>query len=821
MFNPDERSPFVEDTYHGSVDRTFDLLHMTLRVSFDWPKAHMKGQAQLTMTPYFYPRESVTLDARGFDLHQVGMLNEAGVFSELPYLYESDELTISLPKTYNKGEQFILQIDYTAKPNELQSGGSEAITDDKGLYFINPDGSEKDKPTQLWTQGETESNSAWFPTFEQTNERMTQEIYMTVDARYVTLSNGSLISQTTNADGTRTDLWRMDKPHAPYLVMMAVGEFAVVKDQWEGLEVNYYVQPEYAPYAKAIFGNTPEMLTFYSNLFGVRYPWSKYSQIVVEDFVSGAMENTTATVHYGGLHRDSRELLDETDEDIVAHEVMHQWFGDLVTCESWANIPLNEAFATYGEYLWMEYKYGREEADLHLDADLDVYLDESAGKQEPLIRFGYSDREDMFDAHSYQKGGRVLHMLRKILGDEAFFAGLNKYLTDHAFTDVEIDELRMAFEDVSGKDLRWFFTEWFMNPGHPILSVDYFQNEEGGAWTLRVRQLHSNPNTPVYRLPVDVDVYRNGKAVRQRIEIDQREQEFALGSPDADWINFDAEKMILGMVEESKPEAWYARQLSEGPLYKDRADALAYYEGLAEESPEANAMLAKAFDDKFWGIQEWALDSYVLGAGLDPNTLEKIKTLASTHPKSDVRVAALRNIGGLEDPGYAAMFRKAINDSSYRVVSVAMRELARIEPQEAMTLAGQYEDNKNISLAVGVLRIYAQNAGPEKNDFFVRKMEEFDGYERYIVIQAYGSYLARQDNFPAVLEGCQLIMDAAEESPVWWMTQVAQSSIQGVMARYESDKEALGKSDPSYKEQIAALDAQIASLEAILSPEDN
>ena len=174
--------------------------------------------------------------------------------------------------------------------------------------------------------------------------------------------------------------------------MMAIGEFAIVKDKWRGIDVSYYVEPKFEKYARMVFGNTPEMIEFFSQKFGVDYPWKKYSQVVVRDFVSGAMENTTATVHMEALQHDHRYHLDETEEDYISHELSHHWFGDYVTCESWANLPLNESFATYAEVLWREYKYGIDEAEHHLSGDFSSYFAESQTKREPLIRFnGFQD----------------------------------------------------------------------------------------------------------------------------------------------------------------------------------------------------------------------------------------------------------------------------------------------------------------------------------------------------------------------------------------------------------------------------------------------
>lgn len=335
------------------------------------------------------------------------------------------------------------------------------------MYFINHDNSNPRKHQEIWTQGETEASSVWFPTIDNPVEKTTQEIYITVQNKFQTLSNGYLASSKYLDNNMRVDHWVMDKPHAPYLFMMAIGEYSIVQDKWikkdsTELEVNYYVEKKYEPHAKAIFGETPNMLSYFSNLLGVEYPWVKYSQVVVRDFVSGAMENTTATIHGDFLYKTTRELIDGGNEAIIAHELFHHWFGNLVTCESWANLPLNESFANYSQYLWDEHKYGRMEADMNAFEEMEGYfLSAQQGGHVDMIRYDYKNKEDMFDGHSYNKGGRILHMLRTYVGDKAFFASLNDYLTTNAYKTVELANLRLSFEKITGEDLNWFFNQWF------------------------------------------------------------------------------------------------------------------------------------------------------------------------------------------------------------------------------------------------------------------------------------------------------------------------------------------------------------------------
>ncbi len=452
--------------FRGEAEKVNDLVHTKLDVKFDFDKAYMYGKAWITLQPHFYPTDSLTLDAKGMDIQEVSLVS-GNTKKPLKYNYDSLQLHINLGKTFSGGQKYTIYIQYTAKPNEYMATGSTAISDAKGLYFINPKGIVKNKPTQIWTQGETEANSVWMPTIDKPNQKTTEEISITVPSKYVSLSNGLLISQKKNEDGTRTDVWKMDLPHAPYLFFMGVGDFEIIKDTYKGKEVSYYVEKEYAPVARKIFGNTPEMMKFFSGKTGVEYAWPKYAQMVGRDFVSGAMENTTATLHEESAYQDARQLIDENSwEDVIAHELFHHWFGDLVTAESWSNITVNESFADYSETLWNEYKYGKDAGDRINYNAMQAYL-YGAADDKQLVRYYYSDKEDVFDVVSYQKGGRILHMLRNYVGDDAFFASLKKYLTDNKFKTGEAHQLRLAFESVTGKDLNWFWNQWYFGKRTP------------------------------------------------------------------------------------------------------------------------------------------------------------------------------------------------------------------------------------------------------------------------------------------------------------------------------------------------------------------
>ena len=414
--------------YRASRPLDFRLLHTKLDLKPLFESSQMEGKAWIRMQAGFYPVQRLDLDAQGFTIRRLAMRTldmDSNRWIDLSYSYNRKVVSAKLPKTLAGGTRLEIHMEYLASPDSLNAGsGSAAIQGEKGLYFIRPDSVYPEKPLQVWTQGETDHNSCWFPTIDAPNQKMTQEISIRVDTAMVTLSNGIMVGSTPHGDGTRTDQWVHNLPHAPYLAMIAAGKFSVIKDTWRNIPVHYYVEPQYAPLAARIFHRTPDMLDYYSKVLGVDYPWSSYHQIAVRDFVSGAMENTGAVVFGQWAQRSARELVDGSAEGTVAHEMFHHWFGDLVTCESWSNLSLNESFATYGTPLWYEHAYGREEADAALEGNLRDYLAESRRKQVDLIRYYYEDNEDMFDRHSYAEGARILHMLRKEIVDKAFFEAM-------------------------------------------------------------------------------------------------------------------------------------------------------------------------------------------------------------------------------------------------------------------------------------------------------------------------------------------------------------------------------------------------------------
>ena len=659
--------------YRGSYPRLTDIEHTRLDLSFNWDSAYVIGKATIDAKPYFYPSDHAILDANGFRFNSVTLVTKDEK-KPLRYTYNGKKLDVQLDKIYTRDQKFTLFIDYVAMPEKLKVGEDISSTGDRGIYFINKDGKDKAIPRQIWTQGETECNSNWFPTINGPQEKMTQEMNITVPNEYVTLSNGTLEYSSLNGNGTRTDSWRQEQPHSTYLTMLAVGNFTITKDVWRDKEVSYYTEPEFASTAKLVFGKTPEMIEFFSNKLGVEYPWDKYSQIVVRDFVSGAMENTTATVFFDKMNMTTGEYLDESHEDIISHELFHQWFGDLVTAESWANLALNESFATYGEYLWDEFKYGRETADVKGLEDMMAYLGGSRKKQVDVVRFNYADREQMFDEVSYQKGGRILHMLRKVVGDDAFFKSLNFYLTSHKFQTAEMHDLRQAFEKVTGQDLNWFFNQWFMASGHPVLAIQTSYDVVNKQAVINIQQKQDLTNTPLYRLPIAVDIYSQNKTERKEIVLDKQSQTFSFPYSSApDLINVDAEKYLLAEKTELKTLSQYVFQYLHAPLFMDRFEAVMMLENM-KNIPLARQTIVKALEDKNWVLRQMAVDFVnELDAKEKASVYQQIKIMAVKDEVSQVRASAVNTLAkAFSAENNAEVFKLTEKDKAPSVVKATL-----------------------------------------------------------------------------------------------------------------------------------------------------
>ncbi|WP_300689625.1 M1 family aminopeptidase [Chryseobacterium sp.] len=698
-----------EKVYRATHTKVTELKHTKLKVNFDYQKEQMNGEEWLTASPYFYPVNELTLDAKGMLIHEVALDNN-GKKSPLKYEYKDDVLKITLDKTYQKNQDYTVYIKYTSRPNEVKQEGSMAINDAKGLYFINAQGTDPDLPTQIWTQGETESSSAWFPTIDKPNQKSTQEIYMTVPDKYVTLSNGVLKDSQKESNNLRTDHWVMDKRHSTYLFFMGVGEYAIVKDKWKNIPVDYYIEKEYEPYAKQIYGNTPEMIDFFSKKMNYDYPWAKYAQISGRNYVSGAMENTTATLHGSDILQKPGQLIDENKwEDTIAHELFHHWFGDLVTAESWSNLTVNESFANYSEYLWNEYKYGKDQADYHLMSDVNMYLHNPGDFKKNLVRFNYASREDVFDLVTYQKGGGILNMLRNYLGDDAFFAGMNDYLRTNEYQNAEAHQLRLSFEKVSGKDLNWFFNQWYFGSGNPKINYTSTFEPVKKQVAVTVTQTQDQP----FEFPLAIDVYDNGKPKRYHVWVNaEAKNTFNFDvSKTPDLLNINADGVLLAEITDTKTPEQNLMQFTNSKEFKSRYQALTGIKDQTGKSSAVVKLLAAALKDPFFRVRIKALELIDL---TNPEQMKalgaEVEKIAVNDPKTLTQAAAIASLAKTKDKKYFPIFEKGVNAVSNAVKANSLSALLTIDPSKASTLADKIDlDGASDELRGQMLPIIVKN----------------------------------------------------------------------------------------------------------------
>lgn len=748
---PNEETPYFTEnfnTYKATRTVFTDLINTKLELKPIWEKAYLEGRATITAKPHFYASDSLFLDAKGMTINSVSM-NGKSVY----YSYKNDELRIKLDRSYTRNETYSITIDYVAKPNERKTTVGNAVTSDKGLYFINPKNEKEGFMPQIWTQGETESNSVWFPTIDSPNMKSAQEIYITVADKYKTLSNGKLVSSTKNSDGTRTDYWKQEKAHSIYLFMIAVGEFSVVEDTYtrkDGTQmtVNYYVEPEWEKQAKAIFGKTPKMIAYFSNLLGVEFPWDKYSQIIVREYVSGAMENTGAVVFGDFCYKTDQELADENDESIVAHELFHHWFGNLVTAESWSNLPLNESFANYSQYLWDEHEYGKDVAQFNKDEDLIGYY--NSGVHRNPIWYYYNHADDMFDAVSYNKGGAILHQLRSYLGDEVFFAGLNLYLTRHAYKTAEMANLRMALEEVSGEDLNWYFNQWFFGADDPTMNISFSYNYEKTKFNLCLEQTQSSPLVvPMTILYVDdagehIEKFKTFKtndtltfAIKGKLQA----------------IVIDPNKDLLGEYTFFSTPEFSIKQFEIATNYRSKKEAIASY--LQRSSSKIDtAFIAKALQDAFYGTQLAVLDEVETSMAMQGKNIEsyisaaKLRQLALNGTHFQVRQTALKlfcEITTISNENKLQLLNElSLKEKSLKVLSSVLEYYLKLSPETATTQIEKFKTYNSSDINYQIGAYYLENNTPGQLSFFKKMYEKSSIREKIGVLMFYGYYVRSQ-----------------------------------------------------------------------------
>ena len=594
----------IRGSEHTRPPRTYDVQHYIIRTRFDVKAKTVYGDATVVLKPLASGFQAFDLDATGMEFESVRLEPDG---KELRWSQPRDKLSITLDRGYSPSDSVAVRIKYSATP-------------ERGIYFIPESPATRyrryAKPAQIWSQGEPEENHHWFPCYDFPDDKATSEQYITTSANELAISNGELLETINNPDGTRTFHWKMDQPHSSYLISLVVGNYVKLSDKYKNIPIEYYTYPGTEVKARNSFAKTPQMMQWFSERFQYEFPFNKYSQTVVANFIFGGMENITATTQ-----ADTEILSSDNDgpslsaDNLVAHELSHSWFGNIATCKDWANLWVNEGFATFFEAAFREHAEGRDAYLEQLRSDADAYFSEDISQyRRPIISGRYQTPVDLFDSTVYKKGGAVVHMLREVVGDEAFWKAANAYLNEFKYQNTDARDVQRVFERVSGKTLDWFFDQWLYKAGYPEIRVRQSYSPQTKQLTLDVEQTQAaDAQTPaVFRLPgVEVEIgTTRGKQI-ERIDITKRVERFTFKVDSRPrMIVFDRGERVLKKLDFPQPRPMQVFQLSNStnPIARlEAAESLSDGAGNALSKDEKNELYRVMRDalknDSFYAVR--------------------------------------------------------------------------------------------------------------------------------------------------------------------------------------------------------------------------
>ncbi len=652
---------------HYARDRKFDVRHIKLDISLDFERNAVYGKSTITLSALSENLGNIEIDAADMSIESVKDVSGRN----LNYEYTGEKIAVFLEKALSPTEECEVSIEYSTIPK-------------RGLYFIKPDDQHLDKPIQVWSHGEDENNRFWFPCYDFPNDRMTSEVLVTVPNKFLVISNGRLLEVSEDRSrGTKTYHWLQEIPHVSYLISIAVGDFAELRDEWHGIPVLYYVQKGREEEAMRCFQKTPKMLDYYSTMLGLQYPYPKYAQVAVADFVIGGQENITATTETDEILHDERAHLDYSADYLVAHELFHQWLGDLITCKEWSHLWLNEAFATYFESLFIQHDQGQDEFDARLLAYYERYLEEAKDKYlRPIVTRRYHEPGELFDRHTYEKGALVLYTLHFVLGERGFWDSIRTYVKKFREKVVETSDLKTTIEEVTGRSMDTFFDEWLFKPGHPELSIKFDWLDESKILRLNVDQVQDTSNgTPTFHFPADIFIL-DGRVERTfKVEISNKQEcfEFTFEEKPTSVV-FDPRNRILKTLKFEKPQHMLLHELKYGRTIWTRIWAARELSRFTN-SNVIQGLRNSVESDPFWAVQQESAKA--LGA---IGTEEALRTLIACrqvkHPKARRGVA--KALGEFRTEIAAeALLPMLTRDESYFVEAEAARSLGKTKSPKA------------------------------------------------------------------------------------------------------------------------------------------
>src|SRR6267378_3284598 len=648
--------------------RDYDLQHSKIALRFDLDQKKILGEVTHSLSILRDVTTKIAFDSVGLTIQSVTLNKTAAKFET-----SADKLIIPLPAAAKPGDKFDIAIRYEGQPA-------------KGIYFILPDKDYPDRPKQIWTQGESEDTRYYLPTYDYPNDRLTTETILTVPASWITVSNGKLMSVTDAGEGLKTWYWKESVPSSTYLITVVAGEFDEVKESWHGIPVSYYAPKGRGERLPINYGRTPAMMELFSKKFGVDYPWEKYAQVMVDDFVAGGMENSSATTNTSTslVHPKLAPEYFTGEDDLISHELGHQWFGDLVTCKDWGDIWLNEGFATFLEAVWTEAHFGKDQADYERWNNAREWFRSGNLWNKPIVRHDFDDSSE-FDGNAYGKGGWVLYMLRHQIGEDAFNRGIKHYLEVNRGKNVVTADLAKAIEETTHTNVDQFFSQWLYGAGAPKFDLSYTYDNEKHQVMLSVKQTQKiEGRVGLFRVPVEVEITTATGPKLYNVTVSRDKQTFPLPAESAPlMVLFDKGGHLLKSAEFHKEKKEWLYQLKKGADLSDRADAVVAL-GKIKKDEEVVAALADALrNDKAWGVRATAANT--LGELGGPNAAKPLLEAANSNDGPWVRSRVIAALGNIKDDAAVAAKLNSVakEDSSYRARAAALQGLGRLKAPNA------------------------------------------------------------------------------------------------------------------------------------------
>ncbi|MFP3318217.1 MAG: M1 family aminopeptidase [Thermoplasmata archaeon] len=690
----EEYKPFAFPDYKKKYerDRNFKQVHIFVDLYPDFKERKIVGFEKITLKAIYDDLETVELDAYEMNINHVKYDS-----IECKFNYDGRKIVIFLPKKIKKDSNIDLEIEYSAKPK-------------RGIFFIGPDEYYPKKPLQLWSQGEDEDTRYWLVCYDFPNERSTTEIRITIPSEFYAISNGTLVNDEYK-DGKRIMHWRENFPHPIYLTSIAAGKFFIYEDEIDNIKLHYIVPEEMRNFIKRSFINTPDMIRHFSRIIRFPYPYQKYSQVVVNDFIVGGMENINATTLTEFTLHDEKAHNDYMSEGLVSHELAHQWFGDMITCRDWSHAWLNEGFATYMNAVYFEHFLGYDDFLYELYQDELNYKNEfSSDYARPIVTNIYQYPGELFDRHLYEKASRVLHMLRDELGDEKFWSFINSYLNTFTGKSIDTYDFINLLKEKTGKSMEFFFDQWIFHAGHPVLDVSYTYDNSKNILKLTFEQKQGGKEIPdVFIFKLKIAFYHGVKREVKEIRVSERKQDFNFQMDMPDAISIDPENTILKEIKFERTQRMLIHQIRYGNTMEkiEGMSALSKMGG----SDAIECLMEQALGENFWAVRREAIIN--LGKMKTEGALRaliKIKESLSGNKLVDSRVRAaiseaLGNFIGSEE-ALKALENIIRNETKYLAISKAYESVGKIRHEKSFEILrdGLSKDSWNETIRQGVMR---------------------------------------------------------------------------------------------------------------------